>query len=59
MCHGKAQNVPREGTKCATVWHKKTYVLREGTKCAAQKDFKDLCATRRHKMCRSTAQNDF
>jgi hypothetical protein len=42
MCHGKAQNVPQDGTKrllnlCATGRHKKTfktYVPREGTKCA-------------------------
>jgi hypothetical protein len=34
MCHGKAQNVPLDGTKCATARHKKTYVPREGTKCA-------------------------
>jgi hypothetical protein len=27
MCHGKAQNVPREGTKYATGWHKKTFKL--------------------------------
>jgi hypothetical protein len=36
MCHGKAQNEPRDGTKCPTAWHKKTYVTYvpwEGTKC--------------------------
>jgi hypothetical protein len=26
MCHGKAQNEPRHGTKCPTARHKKTYV---------------------------------
>jgi hypothetical protein len=66
MCHGKAQNVPRHGTKrllelCAMAW--------EGTKCAtgrhkmshgtAQIDLCDLCAMERHKMFHSTAQKGF
>jgi hypothetical protein len=42
---GTEYHVPREGTKCATARHKKT--------------FKNLCATGKHKMCHSTAQKDF
>jgi hypothetical protein len=41
MCHGKAQNVPREGTQ---------NVPQDGTKRLL-----NLCATGRHKMCRGSS----
>jgi hypothetical protein len=55
MCHVKAQNVPMDGTKCATAQHK-GLVPREGTKCAIARHTKTYvpqdgtkCATARHK----------
>jgi hypothetical protein len=60
MCHGKAQNVPQDGTTrllnlCATGRHKKTfktYVPREGTKCAVARHKRLL-----RLMCHGKAQN--
>jgi hypothetical protein len=59
---GTEYHVPRQGTKCATAWHKKTFKLMCHGKAQNVPQYGTKCTIARHKktfklMCHGKAQN--